>query len=109
MIKVFLIYYIQSDLKIKINSKECAQNWDSINFCAKTKWLGLCEAVIKHIYETMEFNLKGVPWRIILNLPCSFMETEVNWLASVWIWISLNPYLIFYTLKKIKCNLLNTS
>lgn len=23
MIKVFLIYYIQSDLKIKINSKEC--------------------------------------------------------------------------------------
>lgn len=37
MIKVFLIYYIQSDLKIKINSKECAQNRDYINFCAKTK------------------------------------------------------------------------
>lgn len=37
MIKAFLIYYIQSDLKIKINSKECAQSRDCIHFCVKTK------------------------------------------------------------------------
>jgi len=78
MIKVFKIYYIQTDFKIKINITECARSSDHIHFFIKMKRLGLHETVIKHIYKTTEFNLKGVPWRIILNLACSFIETEVK-------------------------------
>lgn len=40
MIKVFLIYYIQSDLKIKINSTDCALSRDCIIFFCKDQVTG---------------------------------------------------------------------